>query len=331
MFSRAFFLICLLALLSPANAQDAIIAKITPHLDKLDRAKTLRGIKYAENAVADDLEQTARDAGHLTFTEKEREEHVTAFFKRARFCYRALTLLFEKKDFPRLAKIYSLRAGHYNEFLERKISRKQFIELEKENEAVKMRALTLELAALEKSGPPNEGTVRSLERMGNALGQIILQAAGNELGGVPEVVAFNQGMMALQRDDHANAAKHLLPLAERGDPRAQFWMGHFHRTGQGLPQNLSEAVKWLQRAANQQEPSGQYLLGSMYFKGEGVPRDLVTAYMWFSLATAKGDETATKAQHQLATHMTGAQIAEAKKRASEWKPATRARPALNRD
>jgi hypothetical protein len=42
-------------------AQDAIVAKVIPALDNLSRSETLRGIKYAENTVADDLEETGRN------------------------------------------------------------------------------------------------------------------------------------------------------------------------------------------------------------------------------------------------------------------------------
>lgn len=301
-------------------AQDAIVARVIPELRDLSPSETLRGIKHAETAVAGDLEATARDYKSLKAPdEKEKEEHVTTFFKHAAFCYRALALLFERKDFSNLAAIYRVHAEIYDDFLQGKINPTQFEKREKENEAAKLRALTLELAALEKNGPPKEGTVSSLEKLGNALGQVILVAAANELGDVPHVRAFNQGMMALERGDYANAARFLHPLAERGEARSQFWLGYFYRGGQGLPQNFSEALKWLQRAANQHEKNGQYLLGSMYFAGEGVTRDLVSAYMWFSLSASEGDDTAEKARDQIAPQMTPAQIAEAKKRASEWK------------
>jgi TPR repeat protein len=325
MLHRVFFLVCLFVWVPPAMAQNAILAEVIPHLAKLGRAETLRGIKYAENAVADDLEETARLGEQLkASSEKEKREDERAFFKYAAYCYRALTLLLEKKDFPNIAAGYRARAQLFDDFALERINSVQFESRQKENEAAKLRALTSELAGLEKDGPPNEGKIRSLERMGQVLGKLILTAASKDLGDVPHIHAFNQGMMALQRDDHTNAAKFLRRLAERGDPRAQFWIGHFYFEGKGdLPQNFSEALKWLQRAADQQEAYAQYFLGSMYFKGEGVPRDLVTSYMWFSLAAAQGDDTATKARDRLAAHMTPAQIAEAKKRASEWKPAAR--------
>ena len=65
----------------------------------------------------------------------------------------------------------------------------------------------------------------------------------------------------------------------------------------------------------------QVSLGVMYRNGEGVPRgNEVTAYMWFSLSAAQGNKKAAEYRDSLAKRMTAAQIAEARKRASEWKP-----------
>jgi hypothetical protein len=58
-----------------------------------------------------------------------------------------------------------------------------------------------------------------------------------------------------------------------------------------------------------------------------VPRDYVSAYMWFTLAAAGGNEgqievrrVAAGARGGLAAKMTPAQIAEAQRRAAEWRP-----------
>ena len=324
MLYRIFFIVSLFVSVSPAKSQDAIVARLIPEMRDLGRADTLRGIKYAENAVADDLEATARLGQWLKASnEKEKKEDERAFYKYAAYCYRALTLLLEKKDLPNIAAAYRARAQLFDDFAQEKINVAQFQDRQKENEATKLRALTLELAASEKNDPPKEGKIKSLERMGQVLGQVILTAASKELGDVPHVHAFNQGMMALQRDDHVTAAKFLRRLAERGDPRAQFWIGYMHHEGKGLQQDFSEALKWLRPSADQGESTAQYFLGSMYIGRSGIARDLVSAYMWFTLAAAQGNDTAENARNQIVVHMTPAQIGEGKKRASEWKPGAR--------
>jgi hypothetical protein len=87
----------------------------------------------------------------------------------------------------------------------------------------------------------------------------------------------------------------------------------------------SEKAKEYRLAAEQGNARAQYNLGSMYFKGQGVPQDYVEAHKWFNLAAARSpdkDATVTIVQGRdiVAAKMTPSQIAEAQKRASEWKP-----------
>ena len=72
--------------------------------------------------------------------------------------------------------------------------------------------------------------------------------------------------------------------------------------------------------AEKGDASAQFSLGFMYELGQGVPQDYVQAYMWFSLAAAQGTKGAAEWRERLAARMTPAQIAEAQKLASEWKP-----------
>ena len=62
----------------------------------------------------------------------------------------------------------------------------------------------------------------------------------------------------------------------------------------------------------------------MYFKGQGVPQDYVQAHMWMNLAASRArgsdQKTYADARDALARIMTPAQIAEAQRRAREWKP-----------
>ena len=108
--------------------------------------------------------------------------------------------------------------------------------------------------------------------------------------------------------------------ADQGHASAQNNLGIMYATGQGVPQNDAEAVKWYRLAADQGHASAQNLLGDMYRNGKGVPKDPVRAHMWFSLSAAQGNQVAVKNRDLVAGGMTPAQIAEAQKLASEWKP-----------
>jgi uncharacterized protein len=85
--------------------------------------------------------------------------------------------------------------------------------------------------------------------------------------------------------DLAEAVKWLRKAAEGGEVTAQDYLGVLYATGDsGLEQDYSEAAKWYREAADQGNPHAQNSLGSMYAQGMGVPQDYVQAYMWYNLA-----------------------------------------------
>jgi TPR repeat protein len=121
-------------------------------------------------------------------------------------------------------------------------------------------------------------------------------------------------------ENYGEALKWLQKAAEQGEAKAQFSVGVIYFKGLGTPANHAAASKWCRRSADQGNATALYNLGAMYAKGETVPRDPVTAYMMYSLAAKRGIIAAGAAKEQIAKSMTGAQVAEAEKRAREWKP-----------
>lgn len=104
---------------------------------------------------------------------------------------------------------------------------------------------------------------------------------------------FEDGRAAYDRGDYATALRLWGPLADQGNPSAQYNLGGMYASSRGVSQ--------------------------------GVPHDLVQAYKWFSLAASRAQrndlrEKAIKARDLVATAMTPARIAEAQKLAREWKP-----------
>ena len=61
--------------------------------------------------------------------------------------------------------------------------------------------------------------------------------------------------------------------AEQGDADAQYNLGVMYATGEGVPQDEAEAVRWYRLAAEQGIATAQTNLGPMYDIGEGVPQD----------------------------------------------------------
>jgi len=137
---------------------------------------------------------------------------------------------------------------------------------------------------------------------------------------VPAWADYQAGMDAYNRGDYATALREWRPLAEQGDPSAQFRLGSLYENGDGIPRDFAKAHQWYEKAAAQGEAKAQFYLGIQSAFGEGAPLDLVQAHMWYSLAAGNGNAHAPGYRDDLARQMTPAQIAEAHKRAREWKP-----------
>jgi localization factor PodJL len=67
--------------------------------------------------------------------------------------------------------------------------------------------------------------------------------------------------------------------------------------GRGVPANLEEAAKWLERAASKGLVPAQFRYASMLEKGQGVRKDRGAAQKLYAAAAAKGH---AKAMHNLA-------------------------------
>jgi len=91
--------------------------------------------------------------------------------------------------------------------------------------------------------------------------------------------------------DDADMARCRL-LAEQGNSTAQSMLGVFYASGDGVPQNYAEALKWLRLAADQGNAHAQVLLGMIYGSGDGVIQNDAEALTWFRLASDQGDASA---------------------------------------
>ena len=80
----------------------------------------------------------------------------------------------------------------------------------------------------------------------------------------------------------------LKTIAEQGDAATQFNLGLMYDTGDGVPQNDTEAVRWYRMAAEQGFARGQNNLGYMYSTGRGVPRNDTEAVRWYRMAAEQG-------------------------------------------
>ena len=91
---------------------------------------------------------------------------------------------------------------------------------------------------------------------------------------------YQAGMDANNRGDYATALREWRPLAEQGDPSAQFRLGSLYENGDGVSRDFAKARQWYEKAAAQGEPKAQLYLGLLSAFGQGGPLDLVQAHMW---------------------------------------------------
>jgi TPR repeat protein len=90
-----------------------------------------------------------------------------------------------------------------------------------------------------------------------------------------------------QPDIHSLIAK-----AQQGDAKTQCHLGLMYHKGQGVPQDFSEAARWLTKAAEQGHAKAQCNMGLIHHQG----RNFSEAARWFTKAAEQGD---ARSQHYL--------------------------------
>ncbi len=97
---------------------------------------------------------------------------------------------------------------------------------------------------------------------------------------------FQDGLQSYYRMSFSRALSVWRPLAEDGDPKAQYQLGVMYYRGEGVRQSYDEAAEWYRRAAEGGDADAQFNLGLMYANGIGLDRDYVSAHVWFTLAAS---------------------------------------------
>ena len=76
--------------------------------------------------------------------------------------------------------------------------------------------------------------------------------------------------------------------AAEGDAETQYELAELYAEGDGVEQNLVEAVKWYRKAAEQGHDSAQFEVGLSYQNGKGVPQSVTEAYIWLNISAENG-------------------------------------------
>ncbi len=142
---------------------------------------------------------------------------------------------------------------------------------------------------------------------------------------------FELGQRFYQGDgaepDFAEAFKWYQRAADHGVSQAHVALGYLYLHGEGTPKDEAQALNRWQTAAEQANADAQFCLGCLYSAGFGANPlvnklgsavglclcDTVEAYKWFHLSALNGNRQAVGGRENLATSMTRAQIAQARR------------------
>lgn len=110
-----------------------------------------------------------------------------------------------------------------------------------------------------------------------------------------------------------------------GFPGSQNNLGDMYETGDGVGKSSGDAIYWYTRSALQGEPTAYFSLGLCFADGIGVAKDFTEAFFWLTLAVEhlSGDGNRGVASAKMAEiekTMSPGQIAEAKRKAAEFRP-----------
>ena len=147
----------------------------------------------------------------------------------------------------------------------------------------------------------------------------------------PAFADVKGGVDAWQQGDYDKAVSLWRPLAQAGDPDAQFNMGQANKLGRGVKADMTAAIDWyrkaaaqghvraednlgllmfqqgeradalpyLERSAARGEPRAQYIVGTALFNGDLAAKNWPRAYALMSRASAAGLAQATASLKQM--------------------------------
>ena len=121
---------------------------------------------------------------------------------------------------------------------------------------------------------------------------ILVFTIGLNILATPVLADIHQAKAAIRVRDYALALRLLTPLAETGDPAAQFQLGALYRCGCGVERDDKSAFDWFEKAAQKNFTRAQFSLGNMYENGWGTKVNKEKAEFWFQKAASAGHRMA---------------------------------------
>ena len=116
------------------------------------------------------------------------------------------------------------------------------------------------------------------------------------MGVMPHIASadFAEGRKAARKGKYDLAREKLLPLAKKGHPKAQHYIGVMYQRGKGFFKDKEEAKRWFLKSENglrklaRDDPDAQTILGNMFYYGYGVEQDYEQAAELYKKAADTG-------------------------------------------
>jgi hypothetical protein len=89
----------------------------------------------------------------------------------------------------------------------------------------------------------------------------------------------------MSEDRSFDALTTLIPMAQAGDPAAQYELAGFYHYGYVGAADFTKAMKWYRASARQGYADAMVGMAVLYLGGQGVKQDRREAFVWLNLAT----------------------------------------------
>jgi TPR repeat protein len=123
---------------------------------------------------------------------------------------------------------------------------------------------------------------------------VLLVSCVGVLLGLPvtAIAGMNEARAAANAGDYDTAYIEFKPLAEQGDPYAQYMLGLMHMHGKGAAHNSRLALMWFGKSADQGFADSLFNLGVMYTQAVGVAKDYAKGIEFLKKAGERGSAEA---------------------------------------
>lgn len=108
-------------------------------------------------------------------------------------------------------------------------------------------------------------------------------------GSIPCLGAFRPRQTRIVYNVEKDLTEQYRISAEKGSAEAQYQLARRYEEGDGLNQDITEAMKLYRKAAEQGHCGAQFRLGYLYHTGELVKKDYAESSKWYRLAAEQGD------------------------------------------